>query len=105
MNNQEIASNLEKILNEANEIIERNKALEQENRELRAVSGNQQDKLNTIYEETAKAQYERHLWQKRYKAIEDFISLKLEITPVSSQYLNVAVKLDEQLKKDLHEYY
>ncbi|MBF7019641.1 hypothetical protein ISO99_06910 [Staphylococcus sp. 18_1_E_LY] len=105
MNTQEIANHLEKVLSEANEIIERNKALELENRELRDLIDNQQDKLQSIYEETAKAQYNSTLWRKRFEAMEGFIAFKLEITPASSQYRNVAIKLREQLAKGLHEYY
>ncbi|XVL42670.1 hypothetical protein ABLW00_07990 [Staphylococcus equorum] len=94
----EIAEKLEEFENEMLRLKKRKRQLEE-------LARAQQDKLNNIYEASAKAQYEADLWRKRFEAIERYIDLKLEITPGSDQYRKVAIQFKEQMKKDLHELY
>lgn len=79
--------------------------LKKRNRQLEELARAQQDKLNNIYEASAKAQYEASLWRKRFEAVESYVALKLEMTPGSDQYRKVAIQIKEQMKKDLHELY
>ena len=79
--------------------------LKKRNRQLEELASAQQDKLNNIYEASAKAQYEASLWRKRFEAVESYLDFKLEMTPGSDQYRKVAIQIKEQLKKDLHELY
>lgn len=72
------------------------------NEKLRELVIAQQDKLNSIYEESAKAQYEAELWQKRFEAIEKCIQDRLEITPASIPYDNVRLMLKAIKRHDLH---
>lgn len=95
-----------------NEIAEKLSEFEQEmlrlkkrNRQLEELARAQQDKLNNIYEASARAQYEADLWRKRFEAVESYVALKLEMTPGSDQYRKVAIQIKEQMKKDLHELY
>lgn len=74
-----------------------------ENENLKELSKAQQQKLNDIYENSAKAQYEAELWQKRYEAAEQYIKDRLEITPASIPYDNVRMVLNAIKKHDLHE--
>lgn len=101
----EIAQRLKSIEDDAQRILNENSKLKTENVNLKELARAQQEKLNSIYESSAKAQYEADLWFQRYKAVEAYINLKLEMTPGSDQYRKVAVQLKEQLKKDLYEFY
>lgn len=74
-----------------------------ENENLKELSKAQQQKLNDIYEASAKAHYEAELWQKRYEAAEQYIKDRLEITPASIPYDNVRMVLNAIKKHDLHE--
>lgn len=94
----EIAEKLEEFENEMLRLKKRNRQLEE-------LASAQQERLNNIYEASAKAQYEADLWRKRFEAVESYVALKLEMTPGSDQYRKVAVQLKEQMKKDLHELY
>lgn len=101
----EIVHKLKSIEDDAQRVLNENSKLKTENVNLKELARAQQEKLNSIYESSAKAQYEADLWHKRFEAIESYIDLKLEITPGSDQYRKVAVQLKEQLKKDLYEFY
>lgn len=94
----EIAEKLEEFENEMLRLKKRNRQLEE-------LARAQQDRLNNIYEASAKAQYEASLWRKRFEAVESYVALKLEMTPGSDQYRKVAIQIKEQMKKDLHELY
>ncbi|UUY79087.1 hypothetical protein NUT40_02930 [Staphylococcus saprophyticus] len=99
----EIAEKLKSVENDAKIMIERNRILDYENEHLRELARAQQDKLNSIYEASAKAQYEAELWQKRYEAVEQYIQEKLEITPASIPLDNVRLALHRIEQRDLHE--
>lgn len=88
----------ENIIQEKNEIKKRNKQLEE-------LARAQQDKLNNIYEASAKAQYEADLWRKRYEAVEQYVQERLEITPASIPYDNMRLALIRFMRLDLHELY
>lgn len=94
----EIAEKLEEFENEM-------LGLKKRNRQLEELARAQQDRLNNIYEASAKAQYEASLWRKRFEAVERYLDFKLEMTPGSDQYRKVAIRIKEQMKKDLHELY
>lgn len=94
----EITEKLEEFENEMLRLKKRNRQLEE-------LARAQQDRLNNIYEASAKAQYEADLWRKRFEAVESYVALKLEMTPGSDQYRKVAIQIKEQMKKDLHELY
>ncbi|QQS85532.1 nucleoside 2-deoxyribosyltransferase [Staphylococcus carnosus] len=70
---------------------------------LRELLRAQQDRLNSVYETSAKAQYEAELWQKRFEAAEQYIKDRLEITPASIPYDNVRIMLKSIKTQDLHE--
>lgn len=99
----EVIQKLKSIENDAKIMIERNRILDYENEHLRELARAQQDKLNNIYESSAKAQYEAELWQKRYEAVEQYIQERLEITPASIPYDNVRLVLNAIKTHDLHE--
>lgn len=103
MSVDEIVQRLNSIENDAKIMIERNRILDYENEHLRELARAQQDKLNNIYESSAKAQYEAKLWQKRYEAIEQYIQERLEITPASIPLDNVRLALHRIEQRDLHE--
>lgn len=94
----EIAEKLEEFENEM-------LGLKKRNRQLEELARAQQDRLNNIYEASAKAQYEASLWRKRFEAVESYLDFKLEMAPGSDQYRKVGLQIKEQLKKDLHELY
>ena len=98
-----IVQKLKTIENDAQNMIARNVELQADNDKLRELARAQQDKLNSIYESSAKAQYEAELWQKRYEAIEQYIQERLEITPASIPLDNVRLALHRIEQRDLHE--
>lgn len=87
---------------EQQQTIARNVELQADNEKLRELSKAQQQKLNNIHEEAAKAHYEAELWQKRFEAIEKCIQDRLEITPASIPYDNVRLMLKAIKRHDLH---
>ncbi|MFF5907872.1 hypothetical protein [Staphylococcus cohnii] len=101
----EITQRLKSIEDDAHRILNENSKLKAENVNLKELARAQQDRLNNIYEASAKAQYEADLWRKRFEAVESYVALKLEMTPGSDQYRKVAIQIKEQMKKDLHELY
>lgn len=103
MHLDEIVQKLKSIENDAQNMIARNVELQADNDKLRELARAQQDKLNSIYEASAKAQYEAELWQKRYEAAEQYIKDRLEITPASIPYDNVRMVLNAIKTHDLHE--
>ena len=103
MHLDEIVQKLKSIENDAQNMIARNVELQAANDKLRELARAQQDKLNSIYEASAKAQYEAELWQKRYEAVEQYIQERLEITPASIPYDNIRLTLDGIKRHDLHE--
>ncbi|MDW4457586.1 hypothetical protein QI052_07165 [Staphylococcus saprophyticus] len=103
MHLDDITQKLKSIENEAQHMIARNVELQADNDKLRELTRGQQDRLNSIYESSAKAQYEAELWQKRYEAAEQYIKDRLEITPASIPYDNVRMVLNAIKKHDLHE--
>lgn len=103
MHLDEIVQKLKSIENDAQNMIARNVELQADNDKLRELARAQQDKLNSIYESSAKAQYEAELWQKRYEAVEQYIQERLEITPASIPYDNIRLTLDGIKRHDLHE--
>lgn len=103
MHLDEIVQKLKSIENDAQNMIARNVELQADNDKLRELARAQQDKLNSIYESSAKAQYEAELWQKRYEAAEQYIKDRLEITPASIPYDNVRIVLNAIKTHDLHE--
>lgn len=86
-------------------IIQEKRELKKENEDLRELARAQQDKLNNIYEASAKAQYEAKLWEYRYKSIENWVQGQLKMTPASIQYDNMRLTLIKFKKFDLHELY
>lgn len=103
MHLDEIVQKLKSIENDAQNMIARNVELQADNDKLRELARAQQDKLNSIYESSAKAQYEAELWQKRYEAAEKYVKERLEITPASIPYDNVRMVLNAIKTHDLHE--
>lgn len=103
MHLDDITQKLKSIENDAQHMIARNVELQADNEKLRELAKAQQDRLNSIYESSAKAQYEAELWQKRYEAAEQYIKDRLEITPASIPYDNVRMVLNAIKKRDLHE--
>lgn len=103
MHLDDITQKLKSIENDAQHMIARNVELQADNEKLRELAKAQQDRLNSIYESSAKAQYEAELWQKRYEAAEQYIKDRLEITPASIPYDNVRMVLNAIKKHDLHE--
>lgn len=103
MHLDDISQKLKSIENDAQHMIARNVELQADNDKLRKLAKAQQDRLNSIYESSAKAQYEAELWQKRYEAAEQYIKDRLEITPASIPYDNVRMVLNAIKKHDLHE--
>lgn len=79
--------------------------LKKRNKQLEELARAQQDRLNNIYEESAKAQYESKLWEYRYKSIENWVQARLEITPASIQYDSMRLALIRFKKLGLHELY
>ncbi|PUZ34230.1 hypothetical protein BUY27_08800 [Staphylococcus cohnii] len=79
--------------------------LKKRNRQLEELARAQQERLNNIYEASAKAQYEASLWRKRFEAVESYVALKLEMTPASAPYMRVMLELKELKKRELHELY
>jgi len=79
--------------------------LKKRNKQLEELARAQQDKLNNIYEASAKAQYEADLWRKRYGAVEQYVQERLEITPASIPYDNMRLALIRFNNLDLHELY
>lgn len=104
MHLDDISQKLKSIENEAQHMIARNVELQADNDKLRELTRGQQDRLNSIYESSAKAQYEAELWQKRYEAAEQYIKDRLEITPASIPYDNVRLALSAIKRYDLHEF-
>lgn len=98
-----IDEKLKSIKNDAQHMLARNVELQAENEKLRDLAREQQDRFNSIYESSAKAQYEAELWQRRYEAAEKYIKDRLEITPASIPYDNVRMVLNAIKKHDLHE--
>lgn len=92
----EIAEKLEEFESEMLRLKKRNKQLEE-------LARAQQDRLNNIYEASAKAQYEAKLWEERYRYIEHWVQKRLEITPASIQYDRMRLKMLHAKKLDLHE--
>lgn len=92
-------------MNVEKNIIQEKRELKKENEDLRELARAQQDKLNNIYEASAKAQYEAKLWEYRYKSIENWVQGRLKITPASIQYDNMRLALISFKKSDLHELY
>lgn len=103
MHLDDISQKLKSIENDAQHMIAKNVELQADNDKLRELAKAQQDRLNSIYESSAKAQYEAELWQKRYEAAEQYIKDRLEITPASIPYDNVRMVLNAIKKHDLHE--
>ncbi|MDW4523722.1 hypothetical protein QI034_07590 [Staphylococcus saprophyticus] len=103
MHLDDITQKLKSIEDYAQSMIEKNVELQAYNKQLRELAIAQQDKLNSIHESAAKAQYEAELWQKRYEAAEQYIKDRLEITPASIPYDNVRMVLNAIKKHDLHE--
>lgn len=103
MHLDDITQKLKSIEDYAQSMIARNIELQADNERLRGLARAQQKRLNTIYEASAKAQYEAELWQKRYEAIEQYIQERLEITPASIPYDNVRITLAGIKRHDLHE--
>jgi|GEM_PF-4420063 len=103
MHLDEITQKLKSIENDAQHMIARNVELQADNDKLRELTRGQQDRLNSIYEASAKAQYEAELWQKRYEAAEKYVKERLEITPASIPYDNVRMVLNAIKTHDLHE--
>lgn len=103
MHLDEIVQKLKSIENDAQNMIARNVELQADNDKLRELARAHQDRLNSIYESSAKAQYEAELWQKRYEAAEQYIKDRLEITPASIPYDNVRMVLNAIKTHDLHE--
>lgn len=104
MHLDEITQKLKSIENDAQHMIARNVELQADNDKLRELLRAQQDRLNSIYESSAKAQYEAELWQKRYEAAEQYIKDRLEITPASIPYDNMRLALRRIKRYDLHEF-
>lgn len=92
----EITEKLEEFESEMLRLKKRNKQLEE-------LARAQQDRLNNIYEASAKAQYEAKLWVERYRYIERWVQKRLEITPASIQYDRMRLKMLHAKKLDLHE--
>ncbi|MGX0001470.1 hypothetical protein [Staphylococcus cohnii] len=105
MHLDEMMQKLKSIEDYAQSMVARNVELQADNERLRGLARAQQSRLNSIYESSAKAQYEADLWRKRFEAVESYLDFKLEITPGSDQYRKVAIQIKEQMKKDLHELY
>jgi len=103
MHLDDITQKLKSIENEAQQTIAKNVELQADNEKLRELAKAQQDRLNNIYETSAKAQYEAELWQKRYEAAEKYVKERLEITPASIPYDNVRMVLNAIKTHDLHE--
>ena len=103
MHLDDISQKLKAIENDAQHMMARNVELQADNDKLREMARTQQDRLNSIYESSAKAQYEAELWQKRYEAAEQYIKDRLEITPASIPYDNVRMVLNAIKKHDLHD--
>lgn len=96
------AQKLQSIENEMQQTVAKNVELQEYNKQLRELVIAQQDKLNDIYEASAKAHYEAELWQKRYESIEQCVQNRLEITPASIPYDNVRIMLKSIKRLDLH---
>ncbi|UXU53186.1 hypothetical protein [Staphylococcus arlettae] len=103
MHLDEITQKLKSIENDAQHMIARNVELQADNEHLRELARAQQNRLNNIYESSAKAQYDAELWRKRYEAVEQYIQERLEITPASIPLDNVRLALHRIEQRDLHE--
>lgn len=102
MHLDDISQKLKSIENEMQQTVAKNVELQAYNKQLRELVIAQQDKLNSIYENAAKAHYEAELWQKRYETIEQCVQNRLEITPASIPYDNVRIMLKSIKRLDLH---
>ncbi|MFQ3905474.1 hypothetical protein ABLV94_07240 [Staphylococcus sp. Mo2-7] len=69
------------IMEQAENLIQEKNELKRHNEHLRELARAQQDKLNNIYEASARAQHEAKLWEYRYRHIERRVRGRLEITP------------------------
>lgn len=102
MNVDEIAEKLNHFGLDYKAVKGENESLKEELAIYQDITKSQQEKLNHIYESTAKAHYEAELWERRFKKTKSYIENRLEFTPASIPYRNVHVYMSTVSKQDLN---